>query len=408
VKAGSALVPSGRLVCVPADQCAFLNRWLAKPENAAVVNRILNPTSPPLSPPVFPPPDVGSGRIPLYLTLCYTECLTRPVPIPGEPCRSEDQLMADSRVAEDFRLELRESPPAQLEEEAVREFVAWLHSSVAVVAASSSPAGDEPSWLDALRSGAQSWLEPSSPSPPPPGGDMVSPLPALAPPVEVEADRLCDFLRVAFRFWVTELRPVWMAKRCHRVVERDVDCVLLARIELDVEWIGGSPRGAFQVVGDSSSVSVDEAKRPFVAHLRMLQEWGLCGCCGGGLGAAPAVATPPLGPSIVLPALRAGAPPVPRVPVRVTTGDLLLDESHYLVVGSGGAPVRLTLPRSTPAGAGRVYVVKNAGASTMTLSAAAGDSIDQARSVRVNRNVARTVVADGAGRWHVIAGEDRP
>src|SRR5687768_63138 len=31
VAAGSALVPSGKLVCVAADQCAVLNRWLAKP-----------------------------------------------------------------------------------------------------------------------------------------------------------------------------------------------------------------------------------------------------------------------------------------------------------------------------------------------------------------------------------------
>src|SRR5829696_7213833 len=51
VAAGTALVPSGRLVCVPADQCAELNRWLARPENAAVVTRLLNPVSPPLSPP---------------------------------------------------------------------------------------------------------------------------------------------------------------------------------------------------------------------------------------------------------------------------------------------------------------------------------------------------------------------
>src|SRR5215467_14596781 len=39
VTAGSALVPSGKLVCVEADQCAVLNKWLAKPANAAIVTQ---------------------------------------------------------------------------------------------------------------------------------------------------------------------------------------------------------------------------------------------------------------------------------------------------------------------------------------------------------------------------------
>jgi len=47
VAAGSALAVSGRLICVTADQCCLLNKWLAKPENAATVNRLLG-GSPPL------------------------------------------------------------------------------------------------------------------------------------------------------------------------------------------------------------------------------------------------------------------------------------------------------------------------------------------------------------------------
>ena len=104
VTAGSALVPSGQLVCVAADQCCVINRWLARPENAALVNRLLNPGSPPISPPVLSPPAVTSGLVILHLVLCYADCQTRSVPIPGEPCRSEDELMAPSRVADDFCL----------------------------------------------------------------------------------------------------------------------------------------------------------------------------------------------------------------------------------------------------------------------------------------------------------------
>jgi hypothetical protein len=114
---GSALAPSGKHICVGADQCALFNKWLAKPANAAIVTQLLNPSSPPMSPPFSPPllsPPVTTGAISLYLTLCYADCTAFAVPVPGEPCRSEAALMADSRVVDDFRLELRKEPPAQV------------------------------------------------------------------------------------------------------------------------------------------------------------------------------------------------------------------------------------------------------------------------------------------------------
>jgi hypothetical protein len=219
VTGGSALVPSGKLVCVDADQCAVINSWLAKPKNADLVNRLLNPTSPPSSPPPSPPV-VGAGLISLYLTLCYAECTTRPVPIPGEPCRSEDQLMADSRVAEDLKLELRGAAPKQVEEDALRDFVTWLRANVQVVDTTPPPAGGDAAWLAALRPAVKPWsdaLAASPPLSPPPSfqtlGDYLF---DVTQPIFVAADRLCDFLRVAFRFWVTELRPLWIALRCHR------------------------------------------------------------------------------------------------------------------------------------------------------------------------------------------------
>src|SRR4051812_33817999 len=163
VSAGTALTPGGQLVCVPADQCATLNRWLAKAENAAIVYRLLNPVSPPVSPPSPPPtPAVASGVVSLYLALCWSDCLTRPVPIPGEPCRAADELMAPSRVADDFRLELRERAPDQTEEDALRDFVRWLRGSIQVVDASPPPPADEGAWLDALRHAAGPWLDATS------------------------------------------------------------------------------------------------------------------------------------------------------------------------------------------------------------------------------------------------------
>ncbi len=407
VTAGSALVPSGRQVCVPADQCCVLNRWLAKTENAAIVTRLLDPGSPPLSPPLSPPaaPLPGaSGVVSLYLTLCWADCLTRPVPVPGEPCRSEDELMAPSRVADDFALELREAAPLQTEEDALRDFVRWLKANVQVVDSSPPSASDDAAWLASLRPAAQAWLDAQTASPPlsPPVsfntlGDYLF---DLSPsPLAVSTARMCDFLRVAFRFWVTELRPIWMAMRCHRNEQRDTDCLLLARVGFEVTWVGGSPTGAWQVSGSPMAVDIDETTRPVLTHLRMLQEWMMCGC-----DCAPASESVtelmPIGD--FAPAGNAGISPVP---IATVNGDMTLDESHYCVICRGPSPMTLTLPGSTPMTAGRVFIVKNFDVTDFKLvcDSASGDLIDDDTKLIVKKRRAVTVIADGAGQWTVIS-----
>jgi len=389
VTAGSALAPSGRLICVTADQCAAINKWLAKSANAAIVNRLLNPVSPdspPTSPPLSPPADT-SGAISLYVSLCYTDCQTRPVPIPGEPCRSEDELMAPSRVADDFRLELKEAPPAQVEEDALRDFVHWLRTNVQVV--DGGALGNDASWLDALRPGAQPWFNAEATSPPmsPPAsvatlGDYLF---DLSVPIVVARSQLCKFLRVAFRFWVTELRPLWMARRCHRAMYPDGDCVLLARITFDVIWVGGSPTGVWEISGNASTILLDETTRPCLAHLRLLQEWMLCGCdCasggGGGLGGGFHVA------------ISNGA-----------NGQIL--SATQQVVLCGGGVSSINLPPADPTTAGRIYVIKNVTTtSTVTVNAStvSPNVIDGVASTDVKKGNAKTLVSDGAGAWYVI------
>src|SRR5262245_44783714 len=103
VTAGAALTPRGQLVRVPADRCAPLADWLAA-HRQDLLDR------------VGPPP---AGAVTLYAVLCYRDCPTDMVPIPGEPCRSEDETTAPSRLADTFRLELRFDPPAQREEDAL-------------------------------------------------------------------------------------------------------------------------------------------------------------------------------------------------------------------------------------------------------------------------------------------------
>ena len=405
VTAGSALVPSGKQVCVPADQCAAINRWLAKPDNAAIVQQLLGGGSPALSPPVSPP--VTSGTIALFLTLCYRDCLTRPVPVPGEPCRSQDELMADSRVADDFRLELRRDAPVQVEEDALRDFARWLRTNVEVVSTSPPPvAGDDAAWLAALRPAAQAWLDAASLSPPmsPPAsfstlGDYLA---DVSPALTVGQDQMCEFLRVAFRFWVTELRPLWMARRCHRPMYQDQDCVLLARVEFDVEFVGGSPTGAWQIVGSPATMLVDETTRPFLVHLRLLQEWLMCGCECGGLGAAAAAAGPgeiPLGPAVVggAPASFSG-----RVPMLRTSGNLTLDASHYCLICTGGTNISVTLPASRRDTAGRVYVIKNVDVTKLAVGVAAG-TVDGKDTLPIRKGNAAMLIADGEGGWQLIS-----
>ena len=71
---------------------------------------------------------IGSPPQPLtvYVVLCYRECETDPVPIPGGPCRTQEDSTAASRITDDFQLKLVLEPPPQVEENAVRRFGASL------------------------------------------------------------------------------------------------------------------------------------------------------------------------------------------------------------------------------------------------------------------------------------------
>ncbi len=111
VAPGEAVTPSGRLVCISPTQCAYLNDWLA-----ANLHEVEALGSPPPS------------TLQLSVVACYLECPTDDVPIPGEPCRTDSELMAPSRLAESFSLELRLTPVPQLEEDGVRDFVSWVRA----------------------------------------------------------------------------------------------------------------------------------------------------------------------------------------------------------------------------------------------------------------------------------------
>ena len=264
VKPGVALSPRGQLIRVTPAQCAYLDPWLA-----ANRDKLGHPTSP------------IDNEVHLYVVLCYRDCATRMVPVPGEPCRTEDELMQPSRLADDFRLELRLEAPDQKEENALRDFVEWL-SHVEITDASVTTLED---FLESIREAAHLAAEVASPL------EVSSPLSSpLSPPdflygsppagVTIPAAHACEYLRAAFRLWVTELRPLWQPNwfrewQCcdHKSTEQEEpareECVLLA--ELDV------PITDEMRVKDPNLIRLNEDRRPFLVHLQLLQEWLLCG-----------------------------------------------------------------------------------------------------------------------------------
>ncbi|HTZ07228.1 MAG TPA: hypothetical protein VMB53_15950 [Gaiellaceae bacterium] len=262
VAPGECVTPSGKLICVDTAQCAALDAWLVA--NLAEVEALTG------SPP---------EPIPLFVVACYRECPTDDVPIPGEPCRTDDELKAPSRLKEGFTLELRTTPPAQLEEDAIREFVAWAKRIPLVDA----PGAGVDTFLEALR--AAVGLEDSPPASPPtsPPTILADLLGSPPPGLEIPSGDAAEYRAALLRFWVEELRPRLRSPLSGAEcgcgggpgpLDPDADCLLLAQVDVPVEFdaISGD-----YVVADTPAVTTDDAQRPTLLHLRFLQEWLLGG-----------------------------------------------------------------------------------------------------------------------------------
>jgi len=262
VTAGTAVSPQGQLICLRSAQCAYLADWLAANQSAITSDVMLSPP--------------GSW-INLWLVICYRCCPVDPVPIAGEPCRSASSLMAPSRLVDDFRLEFRLTRPVQQEEDAVRDFVTWLDQIQITNAPGPFPTINE--FVSDLRAA----LMPAT-SPLDPGAYFHTGSPLNV--IHVHPADIGDYLRAAFRVWVTEIRPVFHAafpsQPCScpgsAAPPPTDECLLLAEIEVPVVNIGP---GQNWVVDDTSSVVIDESRRPILLHSRMLQEWMQSGLRGG-------------------------------------------------------------------------------------------------------------------------------
>jgi len=266
IECGAALSPRGQLIHVSPAQCAFLNDWLAANRDA-VTQKLGGPPSP------------GNPAV-LYAVLAYGDCDTDDVPLAGEPCRTEDQLTAPSRTKDYFRLQLRLDPPPQTEEDALRNFVRALAQ---VQIATSSPMTSLEDFEDAVR---------NSPIPvvsSPPGSPPVSEAGgfdyAFPPTIAIPGDQVAEYLRAAFRIWTVELRPrcrpEWLASGGTCLAGATAvsyppteEFILLARLTVPITVDGITGKWSVTSAGD---VDVDDRDRPYVLHLRMLQEWMVAG-----------------------------------------------------------------------------------------------------------------------------------
>jgi hypothetical protein len=254
------------------------------------------------------------------------------------------------------------------------------------------------------------------------------------PPIPIARERLADFLRVALRFWVTELRPMWAAIRNHQPQHADVNRLLLAAVRFDVVWVGGAPAGAWQISGSPPTVEVDESLRPLLVDTRLLQEWrlsdsaidpGVTVALASSSSSAPTVlsiagtsgqvnvASTSPGHFVVSAAQAIGPAATPtfaglntsgavHLAVRRVSADLTLDASHHVLICSGGR--NLHLPKCSAATLGRVYIVRNV-TGTATVTPAAGDAVSGPTTAPavVRSGKATTYLSDGLNTWHVIA-----
>jgi hypothetical protein len=277
VSSGAALSPAGQLICVRPAQCAYIADWL----NANQDKVALAMGSPPHS------------FLKLYLTLCYKDCLTDNVPIAGDPCRTADESVAPSRVVDDFKLEIRIEPPGQAEEEAMREFVDWL--KLIEITDGGGPILTLEQFETLLRNEAASLI------PAHPAKQFL----LKSPPDRwrIHTQDACEFMRAAFRIWVTEFRPKFHptceSRPCgcggtEPALQID-ECLLMAELDVTVTF-----DGTRWVVANAHDVQINERRRPFLINLGLLQEVLLCGPCrgeggGGGTGlqGSPGLAGPP-------------------------------------------------------------------------------------------------------------------
>jgi hypothetical protein len=201
-----------------------------------------------------------------------------------------------------------------------------------------------------------------------------------------------EYFRAAFRVWVTELRPKWItrwhgcaATHIEGDAAGDEDCVLLA--QLDVPLLPLSP-GTWDIPNEEIPVIQDE--RPYLVHLRLLQEWVLAGVAAAAGGGGR------------LPQILSLSSPVTNVQGPTSIG---LTDEQIIIADSTAGVVRLALP-PTAGQDGRIVIIKRISTgSQVQIGGSSGELIEGQASIILtaqNRFV-QLVANEKLKAWHVIA-----
>lgn len=379
VSPGSAVAPSGQLICVGREQCGSLNGWLADSTNAAKVTALAAGLSPPTA-----------LDLTLFLNLCYTDCAVAPVPIPGEPCRSADALMQPSRIADDYILNFSFTAPPMAEVEAV----ALLDGFIAGLA-DDPTGGTDATTLAQLAARARLQLALAL------GATETVSNPADLDPIQVNPDLRPALLLAIRRLWVTRLRPLVMAQACGAAADPSSNCVLLAVLSVPVVKVGSVWEVKAGATPSDVLVSIDESRRPLLL--------------AGNAAASRAASA------------LSSATPARSLAFLTTSKSSPLTQGLVLI--QSGSAISATLAAADPSNRGHLLELRNLGTATATLTAdsatptlRADSATRKAGTTKTSNTIRRggttkigdstsealapggriTLRSDGAGTWQIL------
>jgi hypothetical protein len=351
VTPGAAAAPSGQLICVGREQCGSLNAWLGRDDIKEKVRRLA---------------DLGVDKdhvtLNLFLTLCYVDCAVAEVPIPGEPCRSDENLMAPSRIADDYCLSFEFEPPPMAEALAVPALDAFW-TGIDVGGGNPNTAA---AFATALKRAELQLLLAAGVYPP----DAPAPSPADLAQIKLNNAAVPRFANALRRLWVTKVRPTVAAQRCSAASVPANDCVLLAILDVPAVKVATH----WEVNGAAAAIGLDETDRPILLSAQVAQST---------FGADMSASAPDQNVAFV------------------TTAGQTLDKATRIAVIRSDAAIDVSLPKASDAGLGKELTVKASGDGIVTVKATAPSKIDGAAQVVLAKRGALSLVSDGDKAWHV-------
>ena len=354
VTPGAAAAPSGQLICVGREQCGSFNPWLARTE----INDKLNAQA-------ALQVDHDHLTLNLFLTLCYVDCAVAEVPIPGEPCRSDENLMAPSRIADDYTLSFSFDPPPMAEALAgpvLDSF--WTGLNIAPGNTDTATAFATALNRAELQLKLALGVYPAD-GPAPTAADLGQ--------IAIATNAEPRFRAALKTLWVTRLRPLVAAQRCGTTSVTANDCVLLMRLTVPVVRVGTHWEVAAPPAGQDTAVTLDETDRPVLLPAALAQST---------FGAT--VNDESSGQTISF----------------MTAAGNILPPIRVAVVRSDTA-ISVKVPSANAASLGKELTVKAGGAGVITLTTPASTTIDGANTLALAVRGAVSLISDGANTWHV-------